>query len=259
MLEFLPSREDVIAIRCGGKLSADEMSDYLDRLEASLERRDKTHLYAEVVDFAGLETERLGEMVRRGAGYLRRLDRIGRVGIVADQDWIRWAAKLESALLPHVSYETFESDERERALAWVQGELESPRVPAVRIIDTDSPDVFGFELDGHAGKAELDALSAHFLKAIEGRERVRMLGRIRRIGGFDLGGLMSSDYFAMKRGFLERLDRYAVVGGPAWLKSALAALAPLFRAELRHFEPEAEDEAWAWLGARPVAERTLVD
>ena len=258
MLEYLPSNEDVIAIRCGGKLERGEMEALMDRLDAALDAPPKTHFYAEVVDFSALDTDGLGEMMKRGGRYLTKLDRFGRVAVVADQSWIRWAAKVESALLPHISYETFESHERERAFAWVQGETEAPHGPAIKIIETDRPDAFGFELNGHAGKAELDAVAAHFLEALQGKDRVRMLGRIRRLGGFDLGGLFTGDYFAMKRGFLARLDRYAVVGGPAWLKTMLATLDPLFKVEIRHFDEDLEDEAWAWLEARPVAERTLV-
>ena len=181
------------------------------------------------------------------------------MAIVADQSWIRWAANLESALLPHVSYETFESAERDRAWAWVQGEAEIPHGPAFKIIETDRPDAMAFEIDGHLAKAELERVTAHFLQALEGKDRIRMLGRIRRLDGLQPTGLLSGDYFAMKRSFLERMDRYAIVGGPAWLRTTLNSLAPLFKVEIRHFELEQEDEAWAWIGARPVSERNLFD
>ena len=258
MLEYLPSNEDVIAIRCGGKLSSVELEAYMDRLEDSLKRHDKTHLYAEIVDFSGFEMERFGDLMKRSPVFFRNLDRVGRVAIVADQGWIRWVARLESAILPYVSYETFELDQSERALAWVRGEVSHPRGPAIKIIETDRPEVFAFEIDGPAGKVELEAISTHFLRAIEGQDRVRVLGRIRRLGGFEIGGLLTGDYFAMKRRFLERMERYALVGGPGWMRALLNTLAPLFKAEIRHFEEEEEAEAWAWVGARPLSERTLV-
>jgi hypothetical protein len=259
MLEYLPSKEDVIAIRCGGKLKRAELETYMDRLEASLAQREQTHLFAEVVEFGGLDTDGLGNLMKRSAVWFRNLDRVGRVAIVADQSWIRWAAKLESAVLPHVSYETFESDERERAWAWVQGETDRPHGPALRIIETDRPEALAFEIDGHLDKGELDAASAHFVRAVEGLDRVRVLGRIRRLDGFEASGLLSGDFFAMKRSFLERMERYAIVGGPSWLKATLNSLGPLFRVEIRHFAAEEEAEAWSWIGAKPVSERTLFD
>ena len=257
MLEYLDTRPDVIAIRCGGRLGRNELAGYVDRLEAALAANQRTHLYAEVIDFSGFETDGFGDLVKRSAAWFRQLERVGRVAIVADQSWVRWAARVESALLPHVRYETFESAERDRALAWVQGEIESPHGPAFRIIETDRENVIAFQIDGHIDKAELDAVTAHFLREVEGRQKVRVLGRIRRLGGFEMSGLLTSDFFAMKRGFLEKIERYAVVGGPPWLRTTLNAMAPLFRIEIRHFAADEEAEAWSWLGAAPISEHRL--
>lgn len=258
MIEYLDSAPDVLAVRCVGRLDQAEIQDCLERLEAALDARPKTHVFAEVASFEGLGLDALASSLKWTGEWLRRLDRFGRVAIVADQSWIRWMAKLESAVLPHVSYETFDSNERERALAWVEGRIETPHAPAIRIIETDRDNAFAFEIDGHAGKTELDAVSRYFLKELENKTNVSVLGRIRNLGGFQMGGLFTGDYFAMKRGFLEKLDRYAVVGGPPWLRSTLNALAPLFRIEIRHFEAEDEEAAWAWIEARPVSEHTLV-
>ena len=258
MLDYPELAPDVFAVRCGGRLELDEIEDMLKRLEAALDSRETTHFFAEVEGFSGIGTDALAAGIKWTPEWLRRLDRIGRVAIVADQSWIRWAAKVESALLPKVSYETFESNERERALAWVEGRIAIPHAPAISVIETDDEAVLGFEIDGHAGKEELDAVSAHFLKSLEYKDKVRMFGRIRNLGGFQMGGLFTGDYFAMKRGFLEKLERYAVVGGPGWMRATLNTLAPLFKAEIRHFELDAEDEAWEWLGARPVSQRKLV-
>ncbi len=258
MLDYLDLGPDLFAVRCGGRLELAELESCLERLKAALDSRDTTHIYAEVVAFSGLSADALATGVKWMPEWLRRLDRIGRVAIVADQNWVRWAAKVESALLPKIHYETFESEERERAIDWVTGRNPIPHPPAIKIIETDKADVLGFEIDGHASKDELDAVSAHFLKALENRDKVRVVGRIRTLGGFQMTGLVSGDYFAMKRGFLEKLDRYAVVGGPAWMRATLNTLAPLFKAEIRHFELDDEASAWAWVEARPVSERTLV-
>jgi len=43
------------------------------------------------------------------------------VAVVADQAWIRAGTRIESALLPHISYRTYMPDERSEALAWVVG------------------------------------------------------------------------------------------------------------------------------------------
>lgn len=258
MLDYIDCGPDVFAVRCGGRLELAELETCLDRLKAALDARDTTHIYAEVIGFSGLSADALAAGAKWFPEWLRRLDRVGRVALVADQNWVRWAAKVESALLPKVSYETFESDERERALDWVKGRNPIPHAPAIKIIETDRPDVLGFEIDGHSGKDELDAVAAYFLNILQNKDKVRVVGRIQSLGGFQMTGLVTGDYFAMKRSFLEKLERYALVGGPGWLRATLNTLAPLFKAEIRHFEIEDEDAAWQWVEARPVSERTLI-
>lgn len=48
-------------------------------------------------------------------------DVFGRVAVVADQAWVRIGTRLESALLPSISYHTYMPEERDQALAWVEG------------------------------------------------------------------------------------------------------------------------------------------
>jgi hypothetical protein len=50
-----------------------------------------------------------------------KLDRFGRVAVVADQAWVRVGTRIESALLPNISYRTYMPEERDEALAWVDG------------------------------------------------------------------------------------------------------------------------------------------
>lgn len=258
MLEFIPSREDVIATRMSGKITAEELGLYIDRLEDALERRPKTHVYAEMVDFRGLQMQDFGSHMRRGFDMLDRLDRFGRVAVVADQAWIRWLAKIESALLPMVSYRTFRLDERDRALAYVEGGSAGARSFAVTVIETDRPTVWGFEIDGYLTEGDIEAVTEYFDDILDRDLPLRMLGRIRHLDGFALGGVMDDDFFEMKLGMLRRIERYAVVGGPRWLEKWVPTLDRLLPAtEVRHFPPDSEEAAWTWLEARPTRERPL--
>ena len=53
---------------------------------------------------------------------LGKLNRFGRVAVVADQAWIRAMTRIESAILPFISYRVFEPAQRDEALAWAKGE-----------------------------------------------------------------------------------------------------------------------------------------
>lgn len=121
MLEFLDSASDVIALRVGGKIQGAELDAIMDRLEPMLKAPGKTHVFVEVQTVTGIAIEGLANYTRRALPLFGQLGKFGRVAVVADQAWVRWATRLESALLPNISYRTFTPDEREEALAWVQG------------------------------------------------------------------------------------------------------------------------------------------
>ena len=170
---------------------------------------------------------------------------------------VRAATRIESALLPGISYETFDAGEREQALAWVEGRRAFPHGPAVKIIETDRPDVLGFEVDGKISAEEMAAVADYFSQAARRDSPRRLLGRFKRIRGAEFPTYFNRDYYRMKFAILERLERYALVGGPAWLAPWARMLDPLFKAEIRHFAAEDEAQAWSWLGASPAGERAL--
>jgi hypothetical protein len=255
VIQLIPSAEDVIALKVSGRPSRDGLMQIVDRIETSLEKREKTHIYVEVEDFTGFDLTALGEYLPRAFRMLGKLERFGRIAVVSDLRWVRWATKLESALLPHISYETFETAERARALAWVEGKLNPLHDRAIRIIETDKADVIGFEIDGRVGAADAEAVATYFNEALSRERPLRLLGRITKIEGGDLGPLLGHKFLQMKIGLLERVERYAVVGGPIWLCAWIQALDPLVSMELRHFPADREADAWAWLGARPKDER----
>ena len=121
MLEFLESAANVIAIRVGGRIESADLDSILDRLEPMLERPDKVHVFVETRTITGIAVDGLAAYTMRAMPLLGRLNKFGRVAIVADQAWVRWGAKLESAILPFISYRTFTPDERDEAYAWVNG------------------------------------------------------------------------------------------------------------------------------------------
>jgi len=253
MIDFLESPADVIAVRIEGRLSQPELMETVERIEGALADNPKTHIYAEIADYHGFDWTAFGEYLPRALKMLGRRERFGRIAIVTDLAWIRWASRLESALIPGLSYETFRMDERAQALAWVEGRSELPHGAALTLIETDKPDVFGFELDGRIGAEEMHGLVARIDHLLEGQPGpVRILGRFTRFRMPAPGGL-DADYVQMKLKALHRVERYAVVAGPLWLVGWISALAPLLKLEVRHFAADHEADAWAWLDARPLA------
>ena len=120
MIETLPSAPDVIALRVRGRLGRSDLDPVIDRTEASLAERPKTHMFIEVESLGGFELSDLPHYLGRSLGLLKKLDRFGRIAVVSDETWLLWAARFESAILPHVSYRTFRRDRAAEARAWVE-------------------------------------------------------------------------------------------------------------------------------------------
>lgn len=257
MIEQLTAKPGVIAFRIGGHLGREDIAKSFELLTESFANHPKTSLYIEVSELSGFDTEVLADDLRLGCAMLGKLDRFDRVAIVSDQSWIRWASRIESALLPGITYRTYTFAEREKALDWVQGREDLPYGHAVTIIPTTRADVIGIEINGRLTRDEIGQFARDLNHMRQERALKAVVVRFRRLAGFDPSIVMDGEYFQMKLGLLNELDRYAVVGGPDWLKAWIDLIRPLLRLDLRQFSNGDEDAAWTWVGAEPLSSQTV--
>ena len=124
MLDFIDSPADVIAIRMTGKITGKDLNAVMDRVDGVMAAHDKVHVFVETQGIDGIEISSLPGHMTRAMPLFGKLDRVGRVAVVADQAWMRVGSRLESAMLPNISYRTYMPDERDEALAWVLGSAE---------------------------------------------------------------------------------------------------------------------------------------
>lgn len=120
MHEMIESADDVIAVRVAHKITGEDLQPIMDRLEQAMAAHPKVHVFVETNDIDGIELSGLPTYVGRAMPLFGKLDRFGRVAVVADQAWIRGATRLESAVLPFIRYRVFTHDRRDEALAWVE-------------------------------------------------------------------------------------------------------------------------------------------
>ena len=126
MLEFIASPDDVIALKIGGSIKGEELDSIMDRLDALMERNDKVHVFVETQAVEGMELSSLPHYFSRAFPLFGKLGRFGRIAVVADQAWIRVGTRIESAVLPFISYRVFEPAERDQALRFVFEGAEGP-------------------------------------------------------------------------------------------------------------------------------------
>lgn len=121
MLHAIDSADDIVAVSIAERITSADLDGVLDRLQAALAAHGTVHVYLETHGIDGLELYGLRAHTARAMPLLGRLGQFGRIAVVADQAWVRWLTRAESALLPFVSYRVFEPSQREQALAWVRG------------------------------------------------------------------------------------------------------------------------------------------
>ena len=121
MHEFLESPDNVLAVKVSGTITGEDLDAIWDRTDTAMARYDKIHVYAETHGIEGMQLSAFPRHLSRALPMFGKLDRFGRVAVVADQAWIRAGTRLESALLPNISYRVYEPEEREEALAWALG------------------------------------------------------------------------------------------------------------------------------------------
>jgi len=121
MHEFIESPDDVLALKVSGTVTGDDLEPVMDRVEAIMAKHDKIHVFLETQGIEGLQLSAMPHYLSRALPLFGKLSRFGRVAVVADQAWIRLASRLESAVLPNISYRVFEPARRAEALDWALG------------------------------------------------------------------------------------------------------------------------------------------
>ena len=107
MLEMLDSPDDVIALRVSDKIMGQDLTMIMNRLTDVMSKHDKVHVFVETHSLDGIELSGLPSYIAQAMPLFGKLDRFGRVAVVADQAWVRVGTRLESAMLPNISYQTY--------------------------------------------------------------------------------------------------------------------------------------------------------
>ncbi len=128
MLEILESADEVVAIKVSDRITGTDLDAIMDRLDLAMSAHGTVHVYAETQGIEGIDLSGLPSYAARAMPLFGKLDRFGRVAVVADQAWVRAGSRIESAALPFISYRVFGPEQRDEALAWVEGSAaEAPR------------------------------------------------------------------------------------------------------------------------------------
>lgn len=257
MLEILQSPGHLVAMKIAGELSGPDVQRAYDALEAALKQHERVSFFAEVDDSFELSVDALVKDVTNGLSQLGKLNRYYRAAVVTDKKWLATLARVEGLVFAWMEVRVFPIGEREAAFDWAsQAPAPKPEPvvppPAIRFIKTTKPSVVAYEVDGRITEKDMDLAIRTMDEAYKNDGKIRILGRLTNMKGFDVRAVARQDLFSMKSQALKRVERYAVVGAPAWLRNLLELISPMFSAEIRVFDAADENNAWEWLGAFPA-------
>jgi hypothetical protein len=130
MLTFLPAPAQAIAISIEGTITDEDLERIMDRLELAMSEFERIDIFVETQRITGIQLSALAGYIPRALPLFGKLKSFRRVAVVADQAWIRAGTRIESALLPFISYRVFEPAQRDEALEWVVAAKEPAREEA---------------------------------------------------------------------------------------------------------------------------------
>lgn len=244
----------LIALAYSGLVTEDDINSTYEIMNPALVDGEKTCLYVEMLDGVDIEGPALFTDFRRAPEIIGKLKQFERVAVVTNQDWLRAIVRLEGSLFSFfdsdIKLQVYHENERDTAIAWLKGETSYSHEPSIIELSSDDPNVSAFEVNGTIRTEDIELSKKMMVAFMNDEPPRRLLVRIVNLKGLQPTTLFDSQMIAMKQEARKHVDRYAVVGGPAWLQHLVRSMAPLFSFEIRTFELDEEQNAWDWVKER---------
>ena len=124
--------------------------------------------------------------------------------------------------------------------------------PSIRRIETDRADAYAFEITGYIEPADIENMYGLLEGAYQLHDKIDVVVMIHDYEGVDWSGAWKDQSFLEKIKALKHIRRYAVVGGPTWVRAMMGVMEPFLSVEMKHFELEEVAAAWEWIGTKPL-------
>lgn len=256
MIKVETSLADVLVVELSGTVEESDVETMEEAFEGKLDADDRFGLVVDMSGWTDITVDALKEDAKFEFGLLSKLNRFPRMALISDKKFPRAVAKFFDPIFPAVEIRTFSSSERDQAMAFASELPESTtQKHGVTVLDTGNPRLLGFEIEGKLSKEDMDRVVEPLQHAFEGDQKIDLFVWWKSGFRFDPSIIADASVISMKLSSIGHIRRYAVVGGPHWLKNVALAMASALPVDMRAFDSDDVAEAWTWLkSANPHSE-----
>ena len=243
------SPHDVVALRLSGIVTEDDIKAIELLFTEKLKGDRRFGLFVDMSEMQDMTSKAIAEDLRFEMGMIGKFARFPKMAVVSDKQWVASLMKFFNPLIPAVDAKVFATDAREEAMAFASdlpAPVEPP-APAITMIETGDPKLIAYQIDGSLTKQDAAAVTQVLTEAFEKHGKVDLFVRMKAFSGFDPAILVQRSLISMKLAALEHIRRYAVVGAKDWMENVIGVFQPMTSVDIRTFDADQEDEAWAWL------------
>ncbi len=249
MLKVENAPANVIALRLSGIVTEDDIKAVEMLFADKLKGDQKFGLFVDMSQMQDMTSKAIAEDLKFELGMIGKLKRFPKMAVVSDKQWVAALVKFFDPLIPAVDARVFASEAFDEAMTFAS-ELPAPvepPAPAITMIETDDPKLMAYQIDGSLTKQDVDTVTRILMDAFEKQGKVDLFVRMKAFSGFDPAILAQRSLISMKLAALEHVRRYAVVGAKDWMENMIGVFQPMTSVDIRTFDADQEDDAWAWL------------
>ncbi|GIX14579.1 MAG: hypothetical protein KatS3mg118_2538 [Paracoccaceae bacterium] len=252
MLTVRELKPRVLEIVLSGVVDAGDIETMKRALTPVLEGEGRIGLVVHLEDLEDITRDALIADARFEFSMLPKWGKVARVAVITDRQAFQALLDWLDPVLPMIAFRSFPPDQVAAAESWAAELPPAPpaRGPGLRVVGDGDEGILILEIDGRLGEEDADRAFAAFEQVARRHGKVRLLVRVKDYEGFEPGLLFDRGVMRAKLDAVGKIDRYAIVGAPGWMRAMVGALAPVMPFAMRVFDAGEEAAAQEWLRGR---------
>lgn len=248
MIDFDTTDPKLLRVTITGDISRQEVKDFYAKFKPEIDARHRTGVLVDITGFQDITPGAMLEDVIEEFGLLGDMSKMPRVAMITGNRTWAGMVRYLNPIIPKMETRVFMPSEVKDAEDWAR-DLPEPkhRKPGLSVIETDHPDVLGFELDGYMDDDDMDIIVRPFRDRINEGGQFNALARLKHFAGFDPEILFDRALLGMKWDAIRALHRYAIVTDHQWVRPFAGMARLVSKVDVKIFPLAEEQAAWDWV------------